>query len=76
MRPEYLFGSATTAAGAGILGTGSYLPDRAVSNADLAARVPGADADWISRKTHIGSRRVDRPPSSTQTRSAGFPFTR
>ena len=41
----------------GILGTGSYLPSAVVTNADLSARVPGADPDWISRKTMIEARR-------------------
>jgi 3-oxoacyl-[acyl-carrier-protein] synthase-3 len=45
----------------GILGTGSYLPAEVVTNADLAQRVPGADPDWISRKTLIQSRRFAAP---------------
>jgi 3-oxoacyl-[acyl-carrier-protein] synthase-3 len=41
----------------GILGTGSYLPDREVTNAELATLVPDADPEWIMRKTMIGARR-------------------
>ena len=70
MRPEYPFGP-TPMAGAGILGTGSYLPARRVSNTDLADRVPGADADWISRKTHIESRRVAAPSEATSDLAVG-----
>lgn len=45
----------------GILGTGSYLPAREVTNADLAAMVPGADPDWVTRKTMIEARRFAAP---------------
>ena len=45
----------------GILGTGSYLPSEVVTNADLSVRVPGADPDWISRKTMIEARRFAAP---------------
>jgi 3-oxoacyl-(acyl-carrier-protein) synthase III len=47
----------TTPNAIGILGTGSYLPDRVVGNDEIAARVPGAAADWIVRKTLILERR-------------------
>lgn len=43
--------------GVGILGTGSYLPERVVTNAELATFVRGADPDWALRKTLIGARR-------------------
>ncbi|GAA3689591.1 hypothetical protein C8D88_10842 [Lentzea atacamensis] len=36
----------------GIIGTGSYLPDHAVSNAEVAATT-GVTDEWITRKTHI-----------------------
>lgn len=39
----------------GVLGTGSYLPARVVSN-DEVARAAGVDADWIERRTGIRSR--------------------
>jgi acetoacetyl-CoA synthase len=54
----------------GILGTGSYLPERAVSNSELAALVPGADPDWISRKTMIGARRFAAPDEATSDLAA------
>jgi len=41
----------------GLLGTGSYLPERVVSNEDIAAMTPDATAEWILRKTAIRSRR-------------------
>jgi 3-oxoacyl-[acyl-carrier-protein] synthase-3 len=46
-----------TEGGVGILGTGSYLPERVVSNAELATFVRGADPDWAVRKTLIEARR-------------------
>lgn len=61
---------ASTVSGVGILGTGSYLPAQEVSNADLAARVPGADAEWISRKTHIETRRFAAPTEATSDLAA------
>ncbi|WP_168581631.1 3-oxoacyl-ACP synthase III family protein [Gephyromycinifex aptenodytis] len=39
-----------------VLGTGSYLPDRVVSNDEVGARA-GVDDAWISGKTGIRSRR-------------------
>jgi acetoacetyl-CoA synthase len=54
----------------GILGTGSYLPERVVTNADLAAMVPGADAEWVSRKTLIGARRFAAPGEATSDLAA------
>jgi 3-oxoacyl-[acyl-carrier-protein] synthase-3 len=42
--------------GIGILGTGSYLPERVVGNPEVATRV-GVDPEWISRKTEIMARR-------------------
>lgn len=40
----------------GILGTGSYLPDRVVTNAEMAAAA-GVTPEWIVRKTQIRTRR-------------------
>ncbi|WP_307798165.1 3-oxoacyl-ACP synthase III family protein [Actinoplanes flavus] len=45
----------------GILGTGSYLPARVVTNVDLLALVPDADPEWVSRKTMIEARRFAAP---------------
>lgn len=49
----------------GILGTGSYLPEWVVTNAEIARRVPGATAEWIERKTAIRSRRFTAPGEAT-----------
>ena len=54
----------------GILGTGSYLPEQEVSNDEIAERVPGADAEWISRKTLIESRRFAAPTEATSDLAA------
>lgn len=43
--------------GVGILGTGSYLPERVVTNAELATFTRGADPEWVVRKTLIEARR-------------------
>lgn len=40
-----------------LLGTGSFLPERVVSNAELAAGL-GVDAEWIERRTGLRERRV------------------
>ncbi|ROQ57457.1 3-oxoacyl-[acyl-carrier-protein] synthase-3 [Streptomyces sp. 840.1] len=42
--------------GIGILGTGSYLPERVVTNETVAARA-GVTAEWVERKTGIRERR-------------------
>nr|WP_034272550.1 ketoacyl-ACP synthase III [Haloechinothrix halophila] len=49
---------------AGILGTGSYLPDRVVSNAEVAEKV-GVTPEWIERKTQIRERRYAAPHEAT-----------
>jgi 3-oxoacyl-(acyl-carrier-protein) synthase III len=56
--------------GVGILGTGSYVPEQEVTNAQLALRVPGADPDWIARKTLIRSRRFAAPDEATSDLAA------
>jgi len=48
----------------GILGTGSYLPVNAVTNAELAARA-GTTEDWIESKTQILSRRFAAADEAT-----------
>jgi 3-oxoacyl-[acyl-carrier-protein] synthase-3 len=45
----------------GILGTGSYLPAREVTNAELATLVRDADPEWVTRKTMIEARRFAAP---------------
>ncbi|MER6119418.1 beta-ketoacyl-ACP synthase III [Streptomyces sp. NPDC001743] len=42
--------------GIGIIGTGSYLPERIVTNESVAARA-GVTAEWVERKTGIRERR-------------------
>jgi 3-oxoacyl-[acyl-carrier-protein] synthase-3 len=54
----------------GILGTGSYVPDWAVTNDEIAQRVPGATAEWIERKTAIRSRRFAAPGEATSDLAA------
>lgn len=44
----------------GILATGSYLPEREVSNEEIAELV-GVTPEWIERKTRIRSRRYAAP---------------
>ncbi|MEV6299700.1 ketoacyl-ACP synthase III [Actinoplanes sp. NPDC051861] len=45
----------------GILGTGSYLPAKVVTNVDLRELVPDADPEWVTRKTLIEARRFAAP---------------
>ncbi|GAA0563716.1 ketoacyl-ACP synthase III [Paractinoplanes ferrugineus] len=45
----------------GILGTGSYVPQRVVTNVDLNLLVPDADPEWVARKTLIEARRFAAP---------------
>jgi len=54
-----------TEGGAGILGTGSYLPERVVTNAELATFVRGADPGWALRKTLIEARRFAAADQAT-----------
>lgn len=49
--------------GVRIVGTGSYVPDVVVRNADLAAL--GYDADWIVQRTGIEERRHAPPDQAT-----------
>ncbi len=49
-----------------ITGTGSYVPDKVVTNADLAALVDTSD-EWISTRTGIKERRAIDPPMSMGT---------
>lgn len=47
-----------------IIGTGSYLPKRILSNAELAARL-GISEQWIIDKTGIKERRIAAPAEAT-----------
>ena len=49
--------------GVQVIGTGSYLPDKVVTNEDLAAL--GCDADWILQRTGIRERRHAPPEIAT-----------
>lgn len=50
--------------GVQIVGTGSYVPDVIVTNAELAKRF-GFDDDWIEQRTGILERRHARPDQAT-----------
>ena len=54
----------------GILGTGSYLPSREITNAELATMVPDVDPNWIMRKTLIEARRFAAPDEATSDLAA------
>lgn len=47
----------------GVLGTGSYLPDRILDNEELAKRY-GCSEDWILKRTGIKERRFAEPGTS------------
>jgi 3-oxoacyl-[acyl-carrier-protein] synthase-3 len=49
--------------GVQVIGTGSFVPDNVVTNADLASL--GCDADWIIQRTGIRERRHAPPEIST-----------
>ncbi|MEC3920376.1 3-oxoacyl-ACP synthase III family protein [Nocardia sp. CDC160] len=53
----------------GVLGTGSYLPDRVVDNAEIAANT-GVTKDWILTKTGIRTRRYAAPGQATSDLAA------
>ncbi len=50
--------------GAQIIGTGSYLPERIVTNAELAQRIDTTD-EWIVSRTGIRTRRIAAPGELT-----------
>src|SRR5207237_10689961 len=50
-----------------IAGWGMAVPERVVTNADLAASVPGIDEEWIVRRSGIRERRYAAPDESTST---------
>lgn len=57
----------------GIMGTGSYLPERVVSNEELVTWVPDATTEWVERKTLIKARRYaadDQAASDLAVRAA------
>ena len=48
-----------------IAGTGSYLPERVVTNEEVAAGAPGCDPAWVVAKLGIEARRVAAPDEQT-----------
>ncbi|GAA4303799.1 ketoacyl-ACP synthase III [Streptomyces venetus] len=54
---------------AGIIATGSYLPDRTVTNTEAGAPA-GVTAEWIERKTGIRERRRAAPGQATSNLAA------
>jgi 3-oxoacyl-(acyl-carrier-protein) synthase III len=70
----------------GIVSTGSYVPERIVTNDDIAALVPDVTPEWILRKTAIETRRwaaADEATSDLAAHAArralahiGFPVER
>lgn len=53
----------------GVVSTGSYLPERVVTNAELAPRV-GVEPGWIEQKTHIRTRRYAAAHEATSDLAA------
>lgn len=54
-----------------IIGTGAYLPERVLTNDDLAAQMGIDTTDaWIRERTGIGARRVAAPDEATSDMSA------
>ncbi|APU15340.1 3-oxoacyl-ACP synthase III family protein [Actinoalloteichus fjordicus] len=49
----------------GVLGTGSYLPERVVDNTEIANRVPDTTAEWITERTRIEGRRYAASDQAT-----------
>ena len=47
-----------------IVGTGSYAPEKVVTNDDLALRIETSD-EWITSRTGIKTRRVARDDEQT-----------
>src|SRR5437899_7868318 len=47
-----------------IVGTGSYLPEKVLTNDELSKMVQTSDA-WIRERTGIGARRVAAPDEAT-----------
>jgi len=55
---------------ASIIGTGSYAPDRVMTNADLEKLVETSD-EWIQTRTGIKERRIAGPEVTTSQMAAG-----
>jgi 3-oxoacyl-[acyl-carrier-protein] synthase-3 len=61
--------SATTPLSASIIGTGSYVPERVLSNADLEKMVETSD-EWILTRTGIRERRIAADGETTSDMAA------
>src|SRR5438094_6593055 len=48
-----------------IIGTGSYVPDRVLTNEEIERTVPGTSAEWTRRRLGIGERRIAQDDQST-----------
>ena len=59
-----------TAVNVGFLGTGSYLPERVVTNDDIAELVADATPEWITSRTGIETRRWAAPGEATSDLAA------
>ena len=55
--------------GAAITGLATYVPDRVVTNADLAKTLDTSD-DWIVTRTGIRERRIGAPGETTSAMGA------
>ncbi|GHJ25624.1 3-oxoacyl-[acyl-carrier-protein] synthase 3 [Streptomyces hygroscopicus subsp. sporocinereus] len=54
----------------GVLGTGAYVPERVVTNEDIASLVTDATPEWIVRRTGILARRWAAPDQATSDLAA------
>ena len=54
-----------------IIGTGSYLPNKVLTNKDLEKMVDTSD-EWIRTRSGIRERRVSHVPASDLAAVAGF----
>ncbi|MGH2793556.1 MAG: 3-oxoacyl-ACP synthase, partial [Actinomycetota bacterium] len=50
---------------AAITGWGMAVPDRVVTNRELAEMVPGVDDEWIARRSGIHERRIVEESETT-----------
>ena len=48
-----------------IIGTGSYVPERVLTNEEIEKTVPGANAEWTFNKLGISERRIARDNESS-----------
>ena len=55
-----------------IVGTGSYLPERVLTNAELAPRI-GSDEEWIVSRTGIQARHIVADDQKTGGTRAALP---